>query len=381
MTEVAIYQPPSAELATTPPPSGPLDDWILVADQVVRLAEKICTSPFVPDGLRGSVPATAAAILAGRELGIAPMTALANVHVIKGKTGISALLMRALIQAQGHDWEDVEVTDTRAVVRGRRRGETDWTTATFTADQAKRAQIQLGGYPQDKLYARATSRLARRKFADVIAGMPYSAEELEDGPDDVMLADDAGYKADRAAERAAAEPAKPRTAKRRQAGAGTRRGEARDEDRGLGADRVEPSGSQRPDSLHSEGPGPDLPPLPGEDEPDPTPAPTAGTSDASSARTGTDEPRATSGQVGIIARHFERLGFEDEERDQRLAITATIAACEPVSSTKELSQVQAKAVMDTLSRCRDRDALIVLLTAGEAEGQADGEAGDDSAHS
>jgi hypothetical protein len=184
--DLEVYQPPA--LAIVPPAEGnDFDSWIAVAGQVVKLAREICDTPFVPDGLRGSAPAVAAAILAGRELGLPPITALQHTHVIKGKIGHTALLMRALIMAEGHDWQDVDVSDVRAVVKGRRKGEAEWAEASFTADQARRARIDLGGYPQDKLYARATVRLARRKFADVILGMPYAAEELEDGetPGDV----------------------------------------------------------------------------------------------------------------------------------------------------------------------------------------------------
>jgi hypothetical protein len=344
MTAVEIYRPGELATAAAPPPSGPLDGWIAVADQVVRLAETICSSPFVPDGLRGSVPATAAAILAGRELGIPPMTALANVHVIKGKTGISALLMRALIQAQGHDWEDVDVTDTRAVVRARRKGETEWTQAAFTADQAKLARIDLGGYPQDKLYARATARLARRKFADVIAGMPYSAEELDDDiPAGAVLAGES-YKDERASE-----PAKPaqRTARRRQA-----------------EPKPDPTPArQQATASPSHGPATaDLPPLPGEDE-----SPASPDTEREPEESADRPARASSGQVGIIARHFQRLGFTEDEREQRLAITATVAGTDrTLASTKELTQPEAMAVADTLSRCKDRDALIAILASGEA---------------
>jgi len=266
------------------------------------------------------------------------MTALANVHVIKGKTGISALLMRALIQAQGHEWQDGHVSDTSATVRGRRKGEAEWTEVTFTAAQAKLAGLAFNGYPQDKLYARATSRLARRKFADVIAGMPYAAEELEDG--------DAP---DTASEQAAAPAAPPRIAQRR----------GRAPQNVPPADALPPvahAAPATPPPAATAG-GTPLPPLPGEDE---SPAETASNEGAK------QEPaRASTGQVGIIRTHFTRLGFGDDEREQRLAATAIIAGTGAITSTKDLDEVQARAVMDTLSRCKDRDALIVLLAAGD----------------
>ena len=49
-------------------------------------------------------------------------------------------------------------------------------------------------------------------------------------------------------------------------------------------------------------------------------------------------------------------------------ITAQVAACDAIGSTKELTQPQAKAVADTLSRCKDRDQLIALLVEGETSG-------------
>ena len=333
MTEIAIREP------SAPAVVSDLDSWTQIAGQVIKLANEIYDTPFVPDGLRGSVPATAAAILAGRELGLGPMTSLANVHVIKGKPSLSAALMRALILAQGHQIETVSITDTRVVLRGRRKGEATWEEASFTADQAKHARIDLGGYPQDKLYARATSRLARRKFADVIAGMPYSAEELEDGEADEGAVTDPGPGAIEA----------PKTAART-----ARRASAKAPERPVAA---------VPDSGPAAVTGSALPPLPGEDEDGPAPSgqpagqePAAGPS------------LASSGQAGIIARHFQRLGFTDDERPQRLAITATIAGCDEVSSTKDLTQEQAKTVADTLSRCKDRDRLIALMVDGEKQG-------------
>ena len=276
--DLEVYQPPA--LAVVPPAEGnDFDSWIAVAGQVVKLAREICDTPFVPDGLRGSAPAVAAAILAGRELGLPPITALQHTHVIKGKIGHTALLMRALIMSEGHDWQDVDVSDVRAVVKGRRKGEAEWAEASFTADQARRARIDLGGYPQDKLYARATVRLARRKFADVILGMPHAAEELEDGdmPDEPP-APVAGQNGN------GQEPPKTaaRTARRKTAAGGGKGEDSQGgEDRGMGADRVKPSGSQRTDPPRPEAPGrtSTLPPLPGEDDetpaaavPDETPA-------------------------------------------------------------------------------------------------------------
>lgn len=159
------------------------DSWIDVLDQVGQLARAIAATPFVPQTFRGQPAAIAAAILTGRELGVQPMTSLAHIHVVNGRPGMSAQLMRQLILAAGHSLRYPETSDTRCVVEGRRRGETDWTRVSFTADQARKAAVQnMSKYPEDMLVARATSRLARRLFADCLGGVPYLTEELADLP-------------------------------------------------------------------------------------------------------------------------------------------------------------------------------------------------------
>lgn len=349
--DIEVYQPPAS--VAVPQFTSDIDSWISVASQVIKLANEICNTPFVPDGLRGSAPATAAAILAGREMGLGPMTSLQHIHVIKGKPGLSALLMRALVIAEGHQWEDVDVSDVRAVVRGRRKGESEWTEAQFTATQAKTAGIALGGYPQDKLYARATVRLARRKFADVIMGMPYSAEELEDAPVDVVMAGESYHPLSEAAARPAAIDApKPKTAQRRK----TERGPTP-----VPSATASEGATRGPAPAATAPSDPGLPPLPGEDEtPDPAPGPAPDTASAPPASaTEAADPKL----VGVIVAHFDRLGYGDE-REQRLQATGVIVGRD-IASTKELTQAEARAVANTLSRCKDRGRLIELLVDGD----------------
>src|SRR5258708_1445048 len=182
MTELAIRDE-TAVAPIRPAPQLPvpamndIDSWTQIMSKVIMLANEIYDTPFVPDGLRGSAAAVSAAILTGREMGLGPMTSLANIDVIRGKPTQKPLLMRAMILSQGHKWIDVDVSDVRAVVRGCRKGESEWTEVTFTAVQARQGGIELGKYPADKLYARASSRLAKRRFAGVIIGMPSTAAE------------------------------------------------------------------------------------------------------------------------------------------------------------------------------------------------------------
>jgi hypothetical protein len=205
MTDVVVHQP-APLVEATPDPYVGVDSWAGMLTQVAELARGIAGTDFVPDSMRGKPAAVTAAILSGRELGVGPMTALQHIHIVKGKPGQSAQLMRSLILSAGHQLRYLETTDTRCVVEGRRRGEEEWTRVAFTADQAKRARIDLGAYPEDKLVARATSRLARRLFADVIGGLAYTLEELEDldGQPSAPLDVEAGEKPKRRTARRAA---------------------------------------------------------------------------------------------------------------------------------------------------------------------------------
>jgi hypothetical protein len=265
------------------------------------------------------------------------MTSLANVHVIKGKPALSAALMRALILAQGHQIETLDISDTRVVIRGRRKGESTWEEATFTADHAKRAGIQLGGYPQDKLYARATSRLARRKFADVIAGMPYSAEELEDG-EETPPGENPPPNGQKPAQR---------TARRQRA--------TQDASPADAAPPPKQQAARTPPAQAAAGEAP-LPPLPGEDEPDER--------DYDSAGTKTD-PQLKA--IWTVLRKVFKFG--EDETDQARAVCAHIAA-RPLESSKDLSKNEAKTVIDTLSewqelaranRMEPRELLLTML--------------------
>lgn len=182
-TEIEPYAP--APLISRQPNTIDLahqvtDDWFEAFGNIVELSKYIAETDFVPDAMRRKPAAVASAILTGREMGVPPMAALRHIHVVKGKPGQSAELMRAQAMKAGHEIRYVEMSDARCVVEGRRRDESDWTRISFTVAQAQKAKIDLGGYPEDKLVARATSRLCRRKFPDAISGLP-TVDELEDG--------------------------------------------------------------------------------------------------------------------------------------------------------------------------------------------------------
>lgn len=160
-----------------------VDGWAHQLAGVAKLADYIAATDFVPTAYRGQPAAVAAAILAGRELGIGPMTALQHLHVIEGRPAMSAQLMRALVLAAGHQLRIVEATTTRCTIAGTRKGGTE-AAVTWTMDDAKRAGLagrpSWSRYPRQLLLARATGELCRGIFPDVIGGMAYTVEEIAD---------------------------------------------------------------------------------------------------------------------------------------------------------------------------------------------------------
>lgn len=180
MTEVQPYQ--GAVVAHPELLDPETDSWVASIQDVVKLASYICDTTFVPQGLRGSAPATAATILYGREIGIPPITALQTMHVVNGKVGMAAELMRARVLAAGHELEILEHTSALCRMRARRRGSETWTEFQWSMGDAQRAK--LGGdawqkYPRAMLLARCSSELCTAVFPDVTKGMA-ALEALDD---------------------------------------------------------------------------------------------------------------------------------------------------------------------------------------------------------
>ena len=179
--------------------NGQLPAWAATFTAVASVAGELARTPFVPASLRvmddgrlnpGATAANvAAAILTGGELDMAPMAALRSIAVIDGTPALSALALRALVQSRGHGVWVVEATSARAVVEGLRHGDPGDRTQriTWTMDDAKARRLD-GRFnwrtqPRNMLIARATAEVCRLIAADVVLGLPYAVEELEDGDD------------------------------------------------------------------------------------------------------------------------------------------------------------------------------------------------------
>lgn len=153
-------------------------------DEVHSLAEVLAKSTLLPDALRGKVPDVVVSILAGQELGLAPMAAIRGVHVVQGKPVLSADTMVALVLKSGlaEYFTCVEDTDARVTYETKRRGSPQAQKLSWSAEDTKRAGLNTKDnwrlYPRSMMKARAKSLLARDVYPDVIAGV-YSDDEIE----------------------------------------------------------------------------------------------------------------------------------------------------------------------------------------------------------
>ena len=152
-----------------------------------RLADAVHKTEMVPESLRGRPDAVLAVFMAGFEIGIGPMQALQGINMIKGKPSISPELMRALITQAGHR-VIVEAANDKATIRCHRKEwpEDQWSDFTWTLEDARIAGLlrtndgTWSKYPRAMLTARVTSEAARAVFPDVIAGLSYTADEVEE---------------------------------------------------------------------------------------------------------------------------------------------------------------------------------------------------------
>ena len=187
--------------SSTPLAGSSLVAWAEQAEAAAGIARALVATAFCPDSLKvrrhdgtldfdASVATVAAALLTGQELGLDPMASLRSIDVIppgSGTPALRAVALRALVQHAGHDIWVAESTDTRAVVRGQRNGTATVMESKWTIDRARRMKLRGfgpdGNYtkmPAPMLVARATAECARWIAADVILGLPYIVEEIED---------------------------------------------------------------------------------------------------------------------------------------------------------------------------------------------------------
>ncbi len=167
----------------------------------VKTLSSLLGSPTVPARYE-AVADMVATVLVGRELGLAPMSALNNLFVVNGQVGMNGKAMLALVHRAGHRIDTKISTDGAESTAWRRDPLTDELievgTFTFTMEDAKRAKLADQGtykqFPQIMLGWRAVSLAVRFAFSDVITGVLLPEEigieaEVEELPDAVLVTD------------------------------------------------------------------------------------------------------------------------------------------------------------------------------------------------
>lgn len=166
----------------SPATESELEAWARDAIAISNIAANIATTSLAGQ-YRGKPDEVTAVILAGHELGLKPMTSLKSIDVIQSQPALRAHAMRGLLQSKGHEIELVESDDSHCVMRGRRKGATDWQEVVWDIPRAQKLGLlgkdQWKKQPKTMLINRATGEICRLVAADVLHGMPYAAEELD----------------------------------------------------------------------------------------------------------------------------------------------------------------------------------------------------------
>lgn len=160
-------------------------------DLELRGAAYLMRSGLCPAGVK-SPEAALFIILAGRDLGLSPVAALRNIHVIQGKVEVSADLHLALFAKSGGTLAWVALSDTEAAIRLT----APWLTAPhvsrWTMEDARRAG--LGGdnwkkYPRAMLRSRAITSGLKDIGFDATAGV-YAPGEISETEVEVSEAEE-----------------------------------------------------------------------------------------------------------------------------------------------------------------------------------------------
>lgn len=155
--------------------------------EVQTMAETLSKSDLLPAALKGKIPDLVFSILAGQELGLAPIASIRGIHVIAGKPILAADTMMGLVLGSGlaEYFVQTESTATSVTFETKRKGSPIAQKCTWTIEDAKRAGINIKDtwrqYPRQMLASRAKAELARSAFPDILAGC-YDPDEISSAP-------------------------------------------------------------------------------------------------------------------------------------------------------------------------------------------------------
>ncbi len=135
----------------------------------------------------------------GKELGLNPMTSLNNIHVIKGRTVISAAMLGAMLKREGYEFvftEDFSKEDNpdnpqttvkfiwlSKVLAGERMEATHTVTWNQMAVAGYTSKQNWEKYPKEMMRARCLAYAVRAIAPEVLMGV-YTDMEIVDATDD-----------------------------------------------------------------------------------------------------------------------------------------------------------------------------------------------------
>lgn len=167
-----------------------MNDITIITPRTLAEAKELSTtlsgSRTIPEALQKSPADVLAIVMAGGELGLAPMQSIRSLVLIKGKPTLSADAMGALCQSNPicEYLMMRSSTPTKAVYETKRRGHPEPTRMEFAMEDAQRAGLNGDNwrkYPAAMLRARCLSAICRAVYPDLILGV-YTPEEIEDPP-------------------------------------------------------------------------------------------------------------------------------------------------------------------------------------------------------
>jgi hypothetical protein len=130
----------------------------------------------------GTPAAVLSTVLAGRELGLPAMASLRGIHIVEGRHMLSSDLLRALVIRSGlaKTFRCTERTAERATFITQRGDEPPMELSYTIAEAAGAGLVKpKSGWeknPADMLVARASAKLARLVYPDLVHGLYTEAE-------------------------------------------------------------------------------------------------------------------------------------------------------------------------------------------------------------
>lgn len=182
---------PAVRTISQSAPAAParVPDLLPTLAEIERVAKACAASGYYRD-VRDASQALVK-MLAGREMGMGPIAALAGIHIIDGKPAAGANAIAANVKRSGrYDYRVVQRDDQACVLAWFENGEPVGE-SRFDHNDAKRAGLwgkqNWAKFPRAMLFARALTEGVRVYCPDATGGVIYTPEELS--PDRAVTED------------------------------------------------------------------------------------------------------------------------------------------------------------------------------------------------